>query len=123
MKIIKTGLFVVIGSALLMMTGCSSTPATDVPAGYTLAGTKWRYSDKDWQYDLEFSPNGTLYTTHPNDKSKGNDTWEQNGETVRFYYNNKFSTYTGSFSDNRTMSGTASNKNGANWDWKATRAD
>lgn len=121
MKIMKTTLFVVFVHASLVMSGCATnSPTLD---SSKLEGSKWHYTDKDWQYDLEFASNGILYTTHPNDKSKGNDTWEQDGTTVLFYYNNKFSKYTGSLSANNIMSGSAKNKNGATWVWKATRAN
>jgi hypothetical protein len=106
------------------MGGCASD-SSNLDSGVTgsLAGSKWHYSDNDWQYDIEFRSNGALYSSHPNDKSKDNDSWEQEGNTVRFYYNNKFSSYTGSLSGNNLMSGTATNKNGVKWNWKATRAD
>lgn len=122
MKIIKTGLFVVFSSALLMMGGCA-TDSTVPDSALSLVGSKWHYSDEQWQYDLEFAPNGVLRTTHPNDKSKDNDTWEQEGTNVNFYFNNKFSQYKGTISGNNLMSGTATNKKGSSWNWKAARAD
>lgn len=124
MKIIKTGLLFVLGSSLLMMAGCADTPtpmATE--AATSLSGSKWHYADEQWQYDLEFAANGVLKSTHPNDKSKDNDTWEQDGVNVNFYFNNKYSQYKGILSGNNLMSGTATNKQGSSWNWKATRAD
>lgn len=125
MKIIKTGLFVVFTNTLLIMGGCATDTSTPVPAetAPSLSGSKWHYADQDWQYDLEFAPNGVLHTTHPNDKTKNNDTWEQDGVNVKFYYNNKYSQYKGTLSGNNLMSGTATNKKGNSWTWKATRAD
>jgi outer membrane biogenesis lipoprotein LolB len=121
MKILKSGLFVVFTGALLMSGCATQTPAPDNVA--SLEGTTWHYADKDWQYDLEFAPNGVLHTTHPNDKTRDNDTWEQSGETIHFYYNDKFSHYTGTVSGNNLMMGTATNKKGSSWDWKASRAE
>ncbi len=125
MKIMKTGLFVVLTTASLMMGGCASDSSSlsSDGAGGSLSGSRWHYSDNDWQYDLEFRADGVLYSHHPNDKTKDNDSWEQDGNTVRFYYNDKFSTYTGTLSGNNLMSGKASNTKGASWNWKATRAD
>jgi hypothetical protein len=125
MKIIKTGLFVVFTHALLVMGGCATDTATPVPAeaAPSLSGSKWHYADEQWQYDLEFAANGVLLTTHPNDKTKDNDTWEQDGVNVNFYFNNKFSQYKGALSGNNLMSGTATNQKGSTWNWKATRAD
>jgi outer membrane biogenesis lipoprotein LolB len=119
MKILKTGFVIFCSSALLMMSGCASSPSSD--GATSLTGSKWHYTDADWQYDIEFAGGGVLRTTHPNDKSKDNDTWEQDGNTVNFYFNNKFSTYNGTLSGNQ-LSGSASNKNGAKWTWKATKA-
>lgn len=125
MKIIKIGLFVVVTSTLLIMAGCATDTPTPMPteAAASLVGSKWHYADEQWQYDLEFAANGVLQSTHPNDKSKDNDTWEQDGVNVNFYFNNKYSQYKGTLSGNNLMSGTATNKKGTTWNWKATRAD
>lgn len=122
MKIIKTALFVVAINALLIMGGCSSN--TPMPEqGVSLLGSRWHYADDQWQYDIEFADSGVLLTTHPNDKTKNNDSWEQNGSNVTFYFNNKFSQYNGTVSGDNLMSGTATNTKGASWNWKASRAD
>lgn len=124
MKIIKTGLRVIFTGALLTMGGCATdTPVAAAGAVSSLAGTKWHYADEQWQYDLEFAPNGVLHSTHPNDKTRDNDTWEQDGANVNFYFNNKFSLYKGTISGGNLMSGTATNRKGKNWDWKASRAE
>lgn len=125
MKIIKTGLLFVVTSTLLMMTGCATDTQTPIPTetAASLSGSKWHYADEQWQYDLIFAANGVLLSTHPNDKTKDNDTWEQDGVNVNFYFNNKFSQYKGTLSGNNLMSGTATNKKGTAWNWKATRAD
>lgn len=125
MKIIKTGLLFVVTSSLLMMAGCATDKQAPIPteAAPSLSGTKWHYADEQWQYDLTFAPNGVLLSTHPNDKTRDNDGWEQNGVNVNFYFNNKFSQYKGTLSGNNLMSGTAINKKGTTWNWKATRAD
>lgn len=128
MKIIKTGLFVFVTHALLMMGGCATDTATPMPVAAeptppSLSGSKWHYVDEQWQYDIEFAANGVLHTTHPNDDTKDNDSWDQEGVSINFYFNNKFSRYTGTLSGNNLMSGTAVNTKGTTWTWKATRAD
>lgn len=123
MKIIKTGLFIVFTNALLIMGGCATDAPVSVDSAPSLVGSKWHYADEQWQYDVEFASNGVLHTTHPNDKTPDNDTWEQDGATVNFYFNNKFSQYKGTLSGNNMMSGSATNKKGSSWTWKATRAD
>lgn len=130
MKLIK---FVALALTTTSLTfiGCASTEtpapqanvAAAVPQTSQLLGTKWHYADEQWQYDIEFTANGVLRTTHPNDKTKDNDSWEQNGVNVNFYFNDKFSTYTGRLWSGVLMSGTAVNKKGTTWSWKATRAN
>lgn len=121
MKIIKSRLFVVYTSALFMMSGCANTSVSD--SALSLSGSTWHYADEQWQYDLEFADNGVLHSSHPNDKTRNNDSWEQDGVNVKFYYNNKYSQYKGTLSGNNVMSGTATNKRGDTWTWKASRAD
>jgi outer membrane biogenesis lipoprotein LolB len=133
MKFIQLGVWFA-AAASLTLTGCAMDTATP-PASTALVnnaatsptmsvlGSKWHYADEQWQYDIEFAPNGVLRTTHPNDKTKDNDSWEQNGVNVTFYFNDKFSTYTGKLWSGVLMSGTATNKKGTTWSWKATRAN
>ena len=126
MKIIKTGLLILFTSSLLVMSGCATdTPAPEptAEAAPNLTGSKWHYADDQWQYDIEFAANGVLKTTHPNDKTKDNDTWDQDGANLNFYFNNQFSQYKGTLSGTNFMYGTATNKKGSSWAWKATRAE
>jgi hypothetical protein len=113
-----------------MLTGCATdknnavgTEADSVETVASLAGSKWHYTDKQWQYDIEFADNGVLHCKKPNDKTPDNDSWEQDRETVRFYYNNKFSQYQGVLSGRNLMSGTAKNIRGNTWEWSATRVE
>ena len=68
-------------------------------------GTTWQYTDEDSDYQITFSPNGKLTTTHPNDKTPNNDTWEQSGKTIRFWFNNKYSRYKGKMKNGNTIKG------------------
>ncbi|MEY4768481.1 MAG: hypothetical protein RL637_1120 [Pseudomonadota bacterium] len=111
-------------ASVLSLTACATTGnnanSEDIPS---LVGTKWHYTDKQWNYDIEFAENGVLHSRHPNDKTPDNDTWEQDRDTVKFYYNNKFSQYQGVLSGANVMSGTAKNTKGNTWEWSATRVD
>ncbi|MDQ7090698.1 MAG: hypothetical protein Q9M50_08645 [Methylococcales bacterium] len=124
MKLLNHGLFMLVIGTLLMQTACSTQGEMPLTNSYPLvSNTKWHYMDTDWEYDMEFISNGTLRTKHPNDKTPNNDTWRQSGEKVYFYFNNKYSTYQGSFSGDNIISGTAESKTGAVWNWKAVRVD
>ncbi len=124
MKTLNRGLLIILASLLLMQTACTNQEELVIGNPYPLiSGTKWHYMDTDWEYDIEFLSDGTLRTQHPNDNSPNNDTWEQSGEKVYFYFNNKYSIYDGSFSGNNIISGTAESEKGAVWNWKATRIE
>ncbi len=118
MKILKTSLYVCCAGVMLLISGCASTPTVD---SASFANSRWHYMDDQWEYDITFLENGKLSTTHPNDKTPENDSWEQTGETVKFYFNNKFSNYEGKIVGQNLMTGTAKNTKNKTWNWKATR--
>jgi outer membrane biogenesis lipoprotein LolB len=124
MKMLKRVAFALLSTTLLAVNGCATNPPTvandTVPS---LSGSRWHYMDQQWEYDITFTANGVLRTTHPNDKTPDNDTWEQDGAVVKFYYNNKFSRYQGNIMGRNLMSGTATNSKNKTWTWKATRVD
>ncbi|WCL50780.1 hypothetical protein [Leptospira sp. GIMC2001] len=85
-----------------------------------MSGTKWLYSDKDWTYEVHFKNNGQLFTTHPNDKTKGDDYWEQSNTTVDFSYNDKYSIYNGKLIGQDTIVGIGRNQNDT-WEFRMTK--
>lgn len=119
----------VITSLLFTITICraeeqdspSKNPVNSENVTFNIENTKWHYMDADWQYDLTFLPNNLLDSRHPNDETKDNDSWSQTGNDVYLYFNDKFSTYKGSFINENTLSGTATSTNGSTWKWKAVR--
>jgi hypothetical protein len=124
MNTLNRGLLIILTSFSLMQTACTNKEPVKIDTGFPLvSNTKWHYMDTDWEYDMEFLSNGTLRTEHPNDRTPNNDTWKQSGDKVYFYFNDKYSTYEGSFSGNNIISGTAESKTGAIWNWKAVRVE
>jgi hypothetical protein len=104
--------------------GCSSvqTLNSGVSSGtINMAGTRWTYSDEDWTYEMEFLNNGILRTTHPNDKTPDNDFWEQNGNTIRISFNNRYSIYEGHIISDKFIQGLATNINNQRWDFEMKR--
>ena len=85
-----------------------------------LLNTNWNYSDIDAKYEVKFRKGGRLLITNPNDVTNDNDTWEQKGAIVYFYYNDKYSTYEGWFVGQDTIIGTGKNKNDK-WEFKMVR--
>lgn len=123
MKTLTRGLLIVFSSLVLTMTGCKTAPVTPLVENQTpsLSNTKWHYMDGDWEYNIEFLSNGLMRTQHPNDGTPNNDSWEQKGETVLFYFNDRYSRYRGKFVGKDIISGTATSQTGAKWEWKIQR--
>ena len=132
MKTLNNRLLIVLASLFfLMLTGCNTTPKDPVDEktaqeniAPSLNNTIWHYMDNDAEYDIEFLPNSKLTLIgHPNDTDFSNESWSQKDDVVYIYFNNEFATYEGKFSGRNIISGTANNKNGQKWQWKAVRQE
>lgn len=106
-KILNRKLFYSLLLALFVSSCGKPKPNHEVT---NLTGTKWIYSDKDWTYAVYFKPKGKLFTTHPNDKTKENDYWEQSNTIVNLYFNDKYSIYNGYLLGQDTIKGIARNE-------------
>lgn len=112
----KLKYFLLITLTITLFSSCSTyrfKNRNDVPE---LEGTTWVFTSKDKTYTVTFEKNGKLSSTHPNDNTPNNDTWVQDGMVLRFYFNNKYSTYTGKFVKANLIKGTATSKAGK-WTW------
>jgi hypothetical protein len=109
-------------SFVFIFIGCTSSPyhAPSSQETRSLTGTKWVYVDEDWSYEVEFANNGILKTTHPNDKTPDDDFWEQKGDIVFLYFNNRFSTYEGQFITNDLIKGIGKSSFGS-WEFELKR--
>ena len=88
-----------------------------------LLNTKWKYSDDDSSYQIEFAADGVLKKFKAN-KSTGKHRWIQEGSNIEFYFNNRTSFYRGKFSGQNLITGTATSKHAQeSWHWKAVRLD
>ncbi len=88
-----------------------------------LLNTKWKYSDEDSSYQIEFAADGVLKKFKAN-KSTGKHRWIQDGVNIEFYFNNRTSFYRGKFSGQNLITGTATSKHvKGSWNWKAVRLD
>jgi hypothetical protein len=97
-----------------------------LPSSNDLIGTRWLiiYNDSvvgHLEYYLIFHENGRLESTYTNDTTPNNDTWEMKGEQIILSINDGYAIYTGKFTDNDTIIGTAENIKGISWDWIAYR--
>ncbi|MBF6640109.1 hypothetical protein IVB69_01320 [Flavobacterium sp. J49] len=101
----------------LFFFSCSSNKNGET---YNIENSEWIYSDFEISYNLFFKPSGKLESTHPNDNTLDNDFWKQKGKTIRFSFNNKYSTYKFRFSGKDTIVGKGKNKK-FQWDFKLVR--
>jgi hypothetical protein len=93
--------------------GCSpSKNAGNIPS---IQNTTWTYTDHEKSYEVTFKPNGKLSSTNPNEITPDNDFWEQDKDTVRFSYNNKYAWYAFKYSGAEVVKGVGRN---SKLDWK-----
>ncbi|MBX7194749.1 MAG: hypothetical protein K1X94_22025 [Sandaracinaceae bacterium] len=80
------------------------------PGCYSAAGSRWTVSTAGRSFVVELAANGTLTSDDPSDTTPGNDTWEQEGATLRFLFDARARTFEGTLqaSDLRHVSGTVS---------------
>jgi len=109
--------FVIILLSVFTFYSCSILHSSIVTPNIT--NTTWHYVDEDKEYDITFAENGKLINTNPADTTPENDTWEQKGNTIKFYFNDKYVKYTGTIQGN-TITGSAKNSVNKTWDFKMT---
>ncbi|MFB6343552.1 hypothetical protein ACE1ET_17645 [Saccharicrinis sp. FJH62] len=105
--------------AIILISACS--PIKKISEIETsISGTKWKYIDKDWTYEITFNSDGSISSTHPNDKSPDNDKWIQNGLQIEIYFNDGYSKYFGKMQSLNKIKGTGSSSSGQ-WKWTLKR--
>ena len=123
MNKMKRGYLLIIGLGAIFFS-CNPTKNLS-DSELSLIGTKWSYEDNrhDWKYDISFFEGGRMETTHPNDNTPKNDSWQQDGAILKFSFNNQFSVYQGKRKSFDQIGGTAKNVNGKKWKWTLTKKD
>jgi hypothetical protein len=121
-KISRTAIYILFCVLLTFsLWGCLTTQEIDSIA--SIAGTRWEYSDEEWSYEIEFGVNGRLITTHTNDTTPDNDYWEQEGNIVRFSFNNFYSEYEGEILTEDRIKGVAHNAKEESWNFQLIRIE
>jgi len=86
----------------------------------SLAGTTWEGTDSHGSfYVFHFQPDGALHYTNPNGNWR-KATWKQDGASVYFETNDRYSEYSGTIDGDR-MSGSARNRPGHQWTFQVER--
>jgi hypothetical protein len=85
------------------------------PAVPPVLGTTWNGSSGGSSpYDYTFHPDGTFSTAVNGKPHSSKGTWKQDGDTLEWEFNNRYSVYTVKFQDG-TFEGSASNIKGKSW--------
>lgn len=86
------------------------TNDSDEPGCYSAAGSRWTITTSGRSFVVELAANGTLTTDDARDTSAGNDTWEQEGATLRLFFDERATTYEAQLraADLTRLSGTVS---------------
>jgi len=82
---------------------------------------KWAYSeDKEanLKYEITFLENGIFQSTHPNERTPDNDTWEIINNQLHFYSNNKYAHYTCTYASENILKGSSKNVKDLTWNWE-----
>lgn len=94
----------------------------DEPGCFDVAGTRWTVSVGATEYELQFGDGGALISNNPSDTTPDDDGWEQQGTTVRFWFDDHATELSGTISpaDLTHLSGTGHGPAGASLSWSAT---
>jgi hypothetical protein len=72
-------------------------------------------------FAVHFHRNGVLENRHANDTSPANDRWSADSTGLTLYFNDSYAVYTAHIVGDGTVEGTAQNRGGDTWTWKACR--
>jgi hypothetical protein len=87
---------------------------TRAPATPQVVGTTWRGTNGNGgTYDYTFNPDGSFEATQ-NGRPYSKGTWKQDGGTVEWEFNNRYSVYTVNFQSDG-FEGSAVNVKGKSW--------
>lgn len=89
-----------------------TTNDADEPGCYSAAGSRWTVTTGGRSFVVELAANGSLTSNDPSDTTSGNDTWQQEGATLRFFFDERATTYEATLNaaDLAHLSGTVSGR-------------
>lgn len=94
----------------------------DEPGCYDVAGSRWTVNAGAAEYEIQFAENGALSSTNPADVTPDDDGWEQDGATVRFWFNDHATELSATISPTALdhLSGTGHDASGGALSWSAS---
>lgn len=105
-----------------------SCPADTAPLQdgcVSVSGSRWQLTTHmpggTRVFLVDLHPGGSVTSHDPVDTTEQNDEWSQQGEVVRFWFNDRYVVHTAVLRDASRMEGQAVNVNQTSWSWSAVR--
>ncbi len=86
-----------------------------------LIGTRWIISDEGGNKETVELQKDEVLKVEGWRPSRVKSTWDLDGSTIEFYFNNGYAIYTGSLQGSENMKGTAKNLHKETWSWTAKK--
>lgn len=86
-----------------------------------LIGTRWIITDENGDKETVELQKDDVLKVEGWRPSRVKSTWDLNGTTIEFYFNNGYAIYTGSLQGSENMKGTAKNVHKETWTWTAKK--
>jgi hypothetical protein len=93
----------------------------------SLAGSEWIFIDDELSrergvpYLIKFAANGVLNVMNDRDTTPNNDRWEQYGDTIVFWYNDKYAKHVGTMVNSNFIVGSVTNVKDLSWNFRLVR--
>jgi hypothetical protein len=99
-----------------------ATTNGDEPGCFDVAGSRWTLSTGGREYEIQFADGGTLLSNDPSDTTPDDDGWEQDGATVRLWFDGRATELSATISpsDLTHLSGSGHAAGGAPLSWTGT---
>lgn len=99
----------------------SLAQATPNSESQNLTGTRWIISDEGGNKETVELQKDEVLKVEGWRPSRVKSTWDLDGSTIEFYFNNGYAIYTGSLQGSENMKGTAKNLHKETWTWTAKK--
>ena len=118
--------FILIVLLIMILSSAGSLPDQNDLSTFDISGTRWNLLYKDsllgeMNYEVEFVEGNVFRYNEEADITPDNDFWEQDGNTVYIYINDRYAKYEGHIVSYDLITGTAKNVNNLAWEFKLIR--
>jgi len=119
-------IFILILLLIMILSPAGSLPDQNDLSTFDISGTRWNLLYKDSllgavNYEVEFAEGNVFRYNEEADITPDNDFWEQDGNTVYIYINDRYAKYEGHIVSYDLITGIAKNVDNLIWEFKLTR--